>query len=74
MDQDLSSNQPWRLLAGRPPKIRRDPLRAYVTCKCGGCPRCLDNAKWDRVFTRFVDPEYYNRPTAKSMGSPLSDF
>jgi hypothetical protein len=61
-----------RGLAGRPKKFFRDPLAPYVTCKCGSCPRCLDNAKWDKVFQKFVDPMYYRRPVTTIMRSPLA--
>jgi hypothetical protein len=63
-----------RGLAGRPRKIFRDPLAPYVGCKCGQCPRCLDNAKWNRAFEKFIDPTYYTRPVETVMRSPLSEF
>jgi hypothetical protein len=63
-----------RGLAGRPRKIFRDPLAPYVGCKCGVCPRCLDNAKWNRRFEKFVDPTYYSRSVETLMRSPLSEF
>jgi hypothetical protein len=49
--------------AGRCPKIKR--------CRCGACPRCLEEARWDRIFNeRFADPNYYkDRPT--HFGSSL---
>lgn len=29
-------------------------------CRCGECPRCVENARWDRIFNeKFADPEYY---------------
>jgi len=61
-------------LAGRPRKIFRDPLAPYVGCRCGVCPRRLDNARWNKVFEKFVDPAYYNRRLAVLMRSPLSEF
>jgi hypothetical protein len=47
----------------RCPKVRR--------CRCGMCQRCVEEARWDRIFNeRFADPNYYtNRPTA--FGSSL---
>jgi len=34
----------------------RSPRR----CACGACERCLDNARWDRIFNeKFADPTYY---------------
>jgi hypothetical protein len=63
-----------RSLAGRPRKIKRSELAPYVRCKCGVCLWCQDNAKWDRVFEKFVDPHYYTRPLDTAMGSPLSEL
>src|ERR1051326_7911518 len=60
---------PQRNVAGRPRKIFRDPTAPYVGCKCGQCARCIDNAKWSRVFEKFVDPAYYDRPLQVSMRS-----
>lgn len=41
-------------------------------CHCGICPRCREEARWDRIFNeRFADPDYYKqRPTrfGSSMG------
>jgi hypothetical protein len=47
----------------RCPKVRR--------CRCGACPRCLEEARWERIFNeRFADPDYYKqRPT--HFGSSL---
>jgi hypothetical protein len=37
------------------PKVRK-----RGRCNCGGCPQCLDNARWDRIFDeKFNDPTYY---------------
>ena len=48
----------------RAPKVRH--------CKCGICPDCIDNARWERIFAaKFADPHYYTR-TNLSQGSPLS--
>jgi hypothetical protein len=31
------------------------------TCACGVCIRCLDDAKWERIFNeKFNDPSYYH--------------
>ena len=34
-----------------------------VRCKsgqCGECVRCLENARWERIFAeKFADPDYY---------------
>lgn len=50
-------------LVARCPKVKR--------CHCGTCPRCREEARWDRIFNeRFADPDYYkNRPT--HFGSSL---
>jgi hypothetical protein len=45
------------------PDQSRDDLstgRRRKCCKCGRCRRCLDNARWDRIFSeKFADPGYY---------------
>jgi hypothetical protein len=40
-------------------------------CKCGSCPKCQDNARWERIFhEKFEDSEYYElRPLP--LTSPL---
>ena len=54
----------------------RSVLRASrkVRCKCGQCSRCLDDAKWERIFAeKFEDLDYYNRPTV-TRGSSLTSY
>jgi|HubBroStandDraft_6_1064221.scaffolds.fasta_scaffold1276848_1 hypothetical protein len=47
----------------RVPLRSRDELpsgRPVKNCQCGHCRRCLDNARWDRIFSeKFACPEYY---------------
>jgi hypothetical protein len=51
--QDLAPSR----LSEEPQPKRRD--RPHV-CRCGACARCLDNARWNRVFEeKFADPSYY---------------
>ena len=40
-------------------------------CRCGVCTRCMEEARWERIFNeRFADPDYYKtRPT--HFGSSL---
>ena len=41
------------------------------TCHCGSCKACVQNAKWDRIFTeKFADPDYY-KPREMRGGSSL---
>ena len=51
------------MAAARCPKVRR--------CRCGTCQRCVEEARWERIYNeRFADPNYYkNRPTM--FGSSL---
>lgn len=50
-----------------PARVRR------VRCSCGTCPRCLDDAKWDRIFNeKFADPTYYDRASLVRFESPLN--
>ena len=57
------SAPPAENLVSRCPKVKR--------CHCGTCPRCMEEARWDRIFNeRFADPDYYKgRPT--HFGSSL---
>jgi hypothetical protein len=42
-------------------------------CRCGKCPVCVENARWERIFNeKFADPQYYVRPPDRS--SPLADM
>jgi len=44
-------------LPGEEPGTRQ--YRSRV-CACGGCARCQDNARWNRIFDeKFADPSYY---------------
>jgi hypothetical protein len=58
--------QPLQIKAnsGPCPKVKR--------CHCGACPRCQEEARWERIFKeRFADPDYYkDRPArfGSSMG------
>ena len=36
------------------------PLEPFARCKCGGCPMCLDNQKWDRVFAKFEVKQHWD--------------
>ena len=51
--------------ASRGPRLR---------CRCGRCPQCLDNARWDRIFAeKFADPDYYARRLTR-ISSPLTSL
>jgi len=29
-------------------------------CRCGQCRRCVDDARWERIYAeKFADPSYY---------------
>ena len=31
-----------------------------MSCKCGQCRQCQENARWERIFAKkFADPDYY---------------
>jgi hypothetical protein len=41
------------------------------SCQCGSCATCLDNAKWERIFSeKFADADYY-KPRSVWGGSSL---
>jgi hypothetical protein len=45
-----------------------------VVCRCGHCRQCLDDARWNRIFTeKFADPAYYTRSTIH-RASPLTSI
>jgi hypothetical protein len=45
-----------------------------MTCRCGHCRQCLDNARWDRIFVeKFADPTYYTRSVIHTA-SPLTSI
>lgn len=45
---------------------RRVSFKAQTGCRCGSCKRCLDNARWNRIYSeKFADPEYYGSITLK---------
>jgi hypothetical protein len=48
------------------------PVGKRRHCKCGTCERCLEDARWDRIFReKFADPDYY-RSRALHHGSSLN--
>ena len=50
------------------------PASKTVLCDCGKCPRCLENARWERIYReKFADADYYaDRPLCR--GSSLSSI
>jgi len=45
-----------------------------VRCQCGQCHQCLDNARWERIFSeKFADPHYYTRRVVR-YSSPLTSL
>jgi hypothetical protein len=63
-----------RLRGGMPTSSRRAVSRKQNRCACGVCPSCLENARWERIFSeKFADPNYYRaRPT--TLGSSLNSW
>jgi len=53
------------------------PVRVHKMSGCASgctCPRCCDNARWERIFQeKFADPNYYSNPTTRN-GSSLSGY
>jgi len=50
-------------IVSRGPRVKR--------CRCGTCPRCMEEARWERIFNeRFADPDYYKDRPAQ-FGSSL---
>jgi hypothetical protein len=42
-------------------------------CKCGTCRSCLDNARWERGYAKFEDPNYYTNGLHLRHSSSLAD-
>ena len=39
-------------------------------CSCGTCVRCIDNARWNRIFNeKFADPSYYGGLSVRQNSS-----
>lgn len=39
-------------------------------CKCGTCPACLENARWEKIFNeKFADPNYYKPKPVRHTSS-----
>lgn len=38
---------------------RSSRLDPYPRCRCGQCRECEDNARWDRIFSRFEVKQYW---------------
>ncbi len=60
--------------ARRPARDREESpaaKRRNRRCQCGQCRRCLEVARWERIFAeKFEDPTYYTRLTVRTA-SPL---
>ena len=47
-------------------------IKLRYRCGCGACKKCLDNARWDRIFNeKFADPAYYGTMVIR-RGSTLA--
>ncbi|HEV3200689.1 MAG TPA: hypothetical protein VGZ73_22455 [Bryobacteraceae bacterium] len=58
------------------PQVAEKPGHPAVpicrTHRCGRCLRCLDEARWERIFReKFADPTYYQERLVK-YSSPLA--
>jgi hypothetical protein len=52
--------------------LHRGNRRSRRRCHCGRCHRCIENARWDRIFNeKFLDLDYYAGPRI-SYQSPLA--
>ena len=69
-------NADARRLPARVPRSRgavQAPPRRQ-RCQCGQCRHCVDNARWERIFTeKFADPNYYTLRLMPTR-SPLVSF
>ena len=67
------------LLASQRP-VKRTPILPRVQstsrtaaarrCKCGACPTCQENARWEKIFNeKFADPNYYKPKPVRHTSS-----
>ena len=53
-------------------RMLEKPIRSRRRCSCGTCASCLDDARWERIFSeKFEDPEYYKRRPIRRDSSLL---
>jgi hypothetical protein len=53
-------------------RVYQPPAYKTRRCRCGLCPTCEDNARWERIFAeKFSDPTYYSGPVVRHE-SPLN--
>jgi hypothetical protein len=53
------------------PQFRR--VKSRRRCTCGECPRCQEDARWERIFNeKFADPEYYAHRLPRGGSSLLA--
>lgn len=72
--QSRRSTGPRMTTKPAPPDERayQPPLHRSRRCRCGICPTCQDNARWERIFAeKFADPTYYSGPVVR-YESPLN--
>jgi len=64
-------NPPAPVRRAGKPAVRIAPVaKPRRRCDCGACARCLDNAKWERIFNeKFADPCYYGSITLRHNSS-----
>jgi hypothetical protein len=68
MQSELPTEPPHSEAASPAARQKRPRPKSYKgqpawkrNCKCGACPTCQDNARWERGFAKFEDPDYYTR-------------
>jgi hypothetical protein len=60
------SQKPFARVISLPKRVQRPG------CRCGECPTCLEDARWERIFKeKFADPSYY-QGRVPSYSSPLA--
>jgi hypothetical protein len=55
-------------------QIFAKPLRSPGRrCRCGACPVCRENARWESIFqAKFADPTYYGMRSSNARASTAS--
>jgi hypothetical protein len=73
-----TSRRRLRMRPSPPVCVPAPPVRTarqrQARCSCGTCERCLEDARWERIFNeKFADPSYYRR-TAIRHNSALANL
>jgi len=71
----LAAPTPVQQRSGATDVARSTRTNRRLRCRCGHCRECLENARWERIFTeKFADPTYYTSGPLIRTASPLTSI